>query len=235
MLFFILLGLGIISCVVFNYLRVKEGAIKALLVKGFTSVLFVSCGAVAAAGNLDSENIMFALFVIVGLVFGLMGDIWLDLKWMCPDDNETYTFAGFGAFMIGHLVYISGLLTFYADFSKPLHIVVPAVLAAVMAAVVILLEKPQKLNYGRFKAITAVYGFVLIFMTLLSGSLAFMNGFDNMVLNFMFAGGVFFLISDLILSGTYFGEGKNRPVDIVTNHATYYIAQFLIASSLLFI
>ena len=38
---------------------------------------------------------------------------------------------------------------------------------------------------------------------------------------------------DLILSGTYFGEGKNRPVDIVTNHVTYYIAQFVIAGSLL--
>ncbi len=56
-----------------------------------------------------------------------------------------------------------------------------------------------------------------------------------MTLNFMFAGGIFFLISDLILSGTYFGEGKNRPVDIIINHVTYYIAQFLIASSLLFL
>ena len=47
--------------------------------------------------------------------------------------------------------------------------------------------------------------------------------------------GVFFIISDLILSGTYFGEGKNRPVDIITNHATYYLAQFIIASAILFI
>lgn len=235
MLYFFLLGLGVISCIIFNYLRVKEGAVKALLMKGFTSVLFVSCAAAATASNIESANIMFALFVIVGLVFGLMGDIWLDLKWMCPDDNDTYTFAGFGAFMIGHLVYICGLFIYFVDFSKPLHIVIPVVLAVLMITVVIMLEKPLKLNYGKFKPISAIYGFILIFMTLLSGSLAFMNGFGNMTLNFMFAGGVFFLISDLILSGTYFGEGKNRPVDIVTNHAAYYIAQYLIASSLLFI
>ena len=51
----------------------------------------------------------------------------------------------------------------------------------------------------------------------------------------MFIGGVFFAISDLILSGTYFSTGKDRPVDVITNHATYYIAQFIIASSILFI
>ena len=51
----------------------------------------------------------------------------------------------------------------------------------------------------------------------------------------LFVGGVFFLISDLILSGTYFGEGKDRPVDIVTNHMTYYIAQYLIALSIAFV
>ena len=99
----------------------------------------------------------------------------------------------------------------------------------------VLLEKPMKMVYGKFKAITAIYGFVLAFMTFLSASLAIMNKFENMTLNFMFAGGVFFLISDLILSGTYFGEGKRRPVDVITNHTTYYAAQFLIAASLMFI
>ena len=62
-----------------------------------------------------------------------------------------------------------------------------------------------------------------------------MNHFDVMTLNIMFVGLVFFLISDLILSGTYFGEGKDRPVDVITNHAAYYIAQFIIATSIAFI
>lgn len=235
MLFYVLLAFGIISCVAFNVLRVKEGGVKALLIKGLTSVLFVGCGAAAAMLNTGSENFSFALLVIVGLVLGLMGDIWLDLKWIYPKDNDIFTFAGFGAFMSGHFLFIAGLFINYVDFSKPLYIIVPAILALVLAIGTLVIEKPMKMVYGKFKAITAVYGFVLAFMTFLSASLAIMTNFANMTLNFMFAGGVFFLISDLILSGTYFGEEKRRPVDIITNHATYYTAQFLIAASLMFI
>lgn len=235
MLFYVLLAFGIVSCVVFNVLRVKEGGVKALLIKGLTSVLFVGCGAAAAMQNTDSNSFSFALLVIVGLVFGLMGDIWLDLKWIYPQDNDIFTFSGFGAFMTGHIMFISGLFINYVDFSQVKYIVIPAILALLLAVGTLVIEKPMKMVYGKFKAITAVYGFVLAFMTFLSASLAIMNRFENMTLNFMFAGGVFFLISDLILSGTYFGEGKRRPVDIVTNHVSYYAAQFLIAASLLFV
>ena len=235
MLFYVLLALGIVSCVVFNVLRVKEGGVKALMIKALTSSLFVGCAAAAAGQNMGSDNFSFALCVIVGLVFGLMGDIWLDLKWIYPKDNDIFTFAGFGAFMIGHILFLSGLAVNYVDFSKPLYIIVPVILAIVLAVGTLVIEKPMKMVYGKFKAITAVYGFVLALMTFMSGSLAIMYSFECMTLNFMFVGGVFFLISDLILSGTYFGEGKRRPVDIITNHATYFIAQFLIAASLMFI
>lgn len=235
MLYFIVLALGIIATVAFLVKRVKEGGVKAAMLKAFASTLFIGTGVAAAATVIGSEKFSFALLVIMGLVLGLMGDIWLDLKWVYPESNDTYTFAGFGAFMIGHFMFLAGLFIHYADFSQPLYIVIPAVLALLLGVGVVALEKPMKMVYGKFKAITGVYGFVLAFMTFLSGGLALMNGFKEMTLNFMFAGGVLFLISDLILSGTYFGEGKRRPVDIITNHVSYYAAQFVIASAILFI
>lgn len=235
MIYFVLLILGIIFCVVFNIIRVKEGGIKALLLKTLTSSLFVCCAAAATVRNLNSDNLVFALFVIVGLVFGLLGDIWLDLKWIYSKDNDVFTFSGFACFLIGHLVYISGMFSTYVDYSKPLYIIVPVALAVIIAMGMVLLEKPMKLNYGKFRVIVGVYSFILVLMAFLSGSLALMYGFECKTLVMLFIGGVFFLISDFILSGTYFGEGKRRPFDIVTNHATYYIAQFLIAGSLLFI
>ena len=50
----------------------------------------------------------------------------------------------------------------------------------------------------------------------------------------LIAGGVLFAVSDLILSGTYFGEGKERPFDIISNAITYYLAQYVIAFSIMF-
>ena len=235
MLYFIALALGIVATIAFLVKRVKEGGVKAAMLKAFASTLFIATGVAAAASVIGADKFSFALFVVMGLVMGLMGDIWLDLKWVYPETNDTYTFAGFGSFMIGHFFYLAGLFIHYADFTKPLYIVIPAVVALLLGGGVVILEKPMKMVYGKFKAITGVYGFVLGFMTFLSGSLALMHNFKEMTLNFMFVGGVLFLLSDLILSGTYFGEGKRRPVDIVTNHVAYYAAQFVIASAVLFI
>ena len=234
-IYFIALALGIIATVAFLVKRVKDGGVKAAMLKAFASTLFIATGVAAAATVINAEKFSFALFVVMGLVMGLMGDIWLDLKWVYPETNDTYTFAGFGSFMIGHFFYLAGLFIHYADFAKPMYIVIPAVIALLLGGGVVILEKPMKMVYGKFKAITGVYGFVLGFMTFLSGSLALMYNFKEMTLNFMFVGGVLFLLSDLILSGTYFGEGKRRPVGIVTNHVAYYAAQFVIASAVLFI
>ena len=80
-----------------------------------------------------------------------------------------------------------------------------------------------------------LYSFILSLMMGTAGSLAVMHSFNNMTLNLMFIGGIFFIVSDLILSGTYFGEGKERPIDLISNIAIYYIAQYVIAFSVLFL
>ena len=67
----------------------------------------------------------------------------------------------------------------------------------------------------------------------MSISFAIMYKFNNWTLNLIAIGGILFASSDLILSGTYFGEGKERPIDITINSVLYYFAQFAIAFSLL--
>lgn len=233
-MYYPVLALGVIATVIFLFLRVKRGGVDATIAKAFASLLFILT-AVAACATSHAPYDIFNYFIIGGLVLGLLGDIWLDLKWVYPESNDKYTFTGFISFGIGHFFFLAGLFLRFADFSKSLYIIVPIILSALIGFVITLMEKPLKLVYGKFKTISGIYGGILVFMTLLSGSLALMSEFKVMTLNFMFIGGILFLISDLILSGTYFGEGKNRPVDVVTNHVSYYAAQFVIASSLLFL
>jgi hypothetical protein len=70
---------------------------------------------------------------------------------------------------------------------------------------------------------------------LVSGGLALFYGWQEWALNFLFAGGILFTISDLVLSKTYFGTGHERPIDFVLNYFTYYPAQFLMATSVAYL
>jgi hypothetical protein len=123
----------------------------------------------------------------------------------------------------------------FFDGQSPLYIILPLVGGLLISVCNLFIAKPMKLDYSGYKVISIIYGFFLFSMTLSSLSLSIMVGFNNVTLIMMFAGGLLFTISDLILSGTYFGKGKERPVDIITNSVTYYAAQFVIALALFFI
>ena len=227
---------GALALALFLRERVRGHTLKAALWKSLTSALFValavSAWVFAAAGGALP---ILGAFVVPGLVFGLMGDIWLDLKFVYPADDLPLTYAGFAAFGVGHILYQLGLIRQFYVHGSPAYVLIPLGLALLLAVGNALMEKPMKLRYGQMKPVVIAYGFLLFFTLLLSGSLALLHAWRETALNLFFAGSVLFALSDLILSGTYFGEGKDRPADVVLNHLSYYAAQFLIAFSLAFI
>lgn len=232
-LFIISLIAGAAMLVLFLTLRVKKADSRAAVAKAITSLCFILTALSAAYANGNTSVYKFALLVVAGLVCGLLGDIWLDLKFVYPSDGDFFTYAGFLSFAAGHFFYIAAVI---CGIGFSIKAVICAVAAAVLAAVVIAFtEKPMKLVYGKFKKISCFYAAVLFGITVFCASSAIFISTERTTAIIMTAGAVFFVISDLILSGTYFGEGKNRPSDVITNHVTYYIAQFLIASSVLFI
>lgn len=226
--------MGAITLCVFLRERTKNGAgAKAVILKAQVSILFLIAWGILATQSMAGAT-AYTLFIGAGLAFGLLGDIWLDLKFCCRDGEEdTFTTMGFASFAVGHVMYVAAI-AFGVSAFKPLAILPAAGIAVVAALVVYFGEKAMKLNYGSYKMISTLYGALMFFMTALAlFSAIFAGAKDNMHLIVMFIGGVFFIASDLILSGTYFGEGKNRPVDIITNHAAYYVAQYIIAATLL--
>jgi uncharacterized membrane protein YhhN len=166
--------------------------------------------------------------VFIELCFGLLGDICLDQKDMYAAHKETYTFAGFIAFMTGHLFFIAGMLFTYCPDWKTLLPGAAAGLAVGFGC--LLMAKPMKMDFGRFKLITVIYGFVLTFM--IGTAFACYAAYKTVQPLWMGIGGISFLLSDLILSQTYFGKGHDKPLDYVLNYVLYYGAQFVIAFSL---
>ena len=215
---------GMISLAFYIPEKLRGYTVRAVLMKSVVSLLFV---AVAVSAR---STAVLAPFIILGLVFGLLGDIWLDLKYVFPSYDSIFTYAGFSVFGIGHVLYCTGLLFQYG---AGRYLICSFVLAAATAGAVLLMEKMMKLSYGKMKPVVLIYSFLLFSTVFIAGGLLYVK--REPALWFIFIGIAFFAISDLILSGTYFGDGKKRPLDIISNYLFYYIGQFLIAYGLAFV
>lgn len=229
----LLICLGFLSAVCYLRQSVRRASVYAVLLKSLTSTLFVMTGLCAclASGSVSSADVL----ILSGLVFGLLGDIWLGLRPVFPREDSVFLYAGFGAFSVGHILFMIGLITGFGSSSRPLHLIIPFVLAGLSAVGFMMLEKPMKLDYGQMRAVCFFYGFLLFSMLFTAAGLALSHGFRNPTLDLFSAGALLFVLSDLILSRSFFGKGHDRPLDQISNIATYYAAQYLIAFSLLFL
>lgn len=233
--YWILIICAAVALVLYVREKIKAYSLKAVLIKSVVSALFIAVGLYGLFGPAQyGDGFPAGVFIIMGLVCGLLGDIWLDLKYVFPEQDLLFTYAGFAAFGVGHVLYIAGMLVRFFPPGGMAYVLVPIALAIVVSFINAALEKPMKLNYGRMKPTVIAYGALLFSTLLLSGSLALSYGWQEPALNLMFAGAILFTISDLVLSGTYFGTGHERPIDFVLNYFTYYPAQFLIATALMF-
>lgn len=224
-----LLIIGILATAVFLVLRVKRGGIAALYAKAVASLCFIATAIVAT-----NENRLFLDFgslMIFGLVFGLLGDVWLDLKWIYLQDKDSYLYSGFIFFLLGHVCFVTAAFK-VGPYTAP-SVIIAVVVALVIALIALLMEKPMKMHYGKFKWIVFLYSFTLALTMTMAITLAVITGFERMW-TVMSVGGILFLLSDLVLSGMYFGEGKNTSFNVILNHTLYYAAQFIMAATVLF-
>lgn len=229
-------ALGLVFMIAFLVKCNKKRSVGGVFTKMTVSLFFIMTAFFGInhviSTTADMTVIKYGLMVVIGLVFGLLGDIYLDQKWVYPEDDEKYLYAGFAVFAVGHFFYV-GAMIMKAEISF-VHMLIAIALAFVIAIVNALLEKPSKLDYGKFRPIVFLYsavvgltmttaGVALVATYLAEGNLAVCVPY----IVFTLAGGLF-LISDIILSGQYFGP-RNTPVNFVLNHVTYYIAQYMIA------
>ena len=229
------LSIGVLLLGTFLYFRVKEKRTIAVILKGCTSLMFIATAVVAWLTS-KNPNHMFGLLVIIGLFFGLLGDVFLDLKYMTQNKERLFTVLGFLSFLVGHVFFITGLFIFFFDFNaSPFYLIIPALVTALLVVVTLLMEKFTMIRYGDMKLYVVLYGIFLFFAVSIYMSACIQSGWHNSTLILMFAGLVAFSLSDLILNNTYFASGFTTPPFIISNHVIYYAAQFTIAIALFFL
>lgn len=216
--------------------RLKRCTLKCVFLKTAVSLVFVSVAVLAVfSENLTGLSGVMAVLITVGLVSGLTGDIWLDLKFVFPDKDSAFTMAGFICFGVEHILIIIGILVRFGQGMHPILIVLAFGISTGVSLTNLSFEKKFGYNYDSMKGAVAGYGIVIFSMLLTTGFLNLYTQKFVPALVLIFTGAILFVFSDMILSGNYFKKGRNRSIDILLIHLSYYPAQFLIATSLVFL
>jgi len=224
----IVLVLSILSVITYIIIEHMKKPLLALMVKGFASLSFISVFAASIFGRVQFIDKSVVSFVLLGLVAGLMGDLYLALRPLRPKaENEKIILGGIICFSTGHVFYIIALLSLsgFHWISIPISIV--------MTAIVIIGSKVMKFQMGIAKYPTYFYSlliFLMIGQTIGHGIATEFGGFEIL----MVVGAILFGVSDLILAPIYY-QGKDTKLLITLNLVTYYAAQILIAASIYFL
>ena len=214
-----------------------EKCTKSLVLKMVCATMFVSVGVLSMfiSNNFSS----YAITMLVGLVFGWVGDYFLHAK-----PSNVYFVTGFSSFLIGHFFYIGAyvrvlpkLFPDYKMLNAPELIIgaVVLVLATVMLKVTKMKMTPKIVEVGIW-----VYFIILTFMFTKATSLGYhqwQSGAQGGILPFLVLtlGSFCFVLSDASLGVIMFADQrKNYPLKIF-NILTYFWGQIMLASSILFI
>ena len=160
------------------------------------------------------------LLVVAALVFGWIGDVFLLVK------SKTSMLLGIIAFALGHISYITSMLSAYRTPLRPLNILIP--IALCIAWIIFVCLKLLPYAPKSLKKPGLVYAFLLS-CTGLSALYQFLStGKDAFLIAFI--GGLFFMLSDTLLTGQqYRKELKHGNFYVML---TYIIAQTLLVCGL---
>lgn len=235
MIMYILGAIAVLLTIIFIVVRVTKGGVLGVYTKTLASVAFIVLGLFGAYVNGFS---LVALFMILGLIFGLLGDIVLDLKVVYKEHNNSHLNSGMLCFGVGHIMYFVALTLYITNTAfitntkmMPILLIALAVGLFITTLIMTFGAPTLKLNFGKFKVQTALYTFALTFMTAYAFTAA-----TFLPELFIFAVGLFLIfVSDLVLSNQYFGGKQDSKLLTIINHAIYYLGQITIAVMIYFL
>ena len=227
----ILIALGAIFTSIFIYGKLTNYSWRTTMFKTIDSLLFLSLG-IYLFFYKGQPNV--GIFIILGLTFGLLGDVALAFKRIAKDKDKFFTLLGMTFFIIGHIFYTTGLFFNYYVPGNVIHIIIPLVAALLIALSIVFIELKLKFKLGGFKYFGIVYFTALFSVSMSCLSLNILHQFQSTFLVLMLVGAIIFASSDILLTRTYFKENCPKGF-LISTSITYYLAQFLIAFTLFFL
>ena len=212
---------GIVLQMLFIMIEHKKQYVPAVILKGSASLIFCVIGWFAK--NAASQS--FAQWIFAGLVFGMLGDIALNLRFVFPEKGQKIFLGGIVLFLIGHILYLAALIPLCR------HLLLCTVIGAVLAALLLgYIFKTMQVKTA-FKIFGIFYLGAVIIMTCTAIGILIENPQTYTALYAV--GAVLFTLSDIILIFNTFGS-QERFSRRIANLSLYYFGQLLIAFSLFF-
>lgn len=228
MTYFISLGVGIFASLYFCIKRTKGCNVNNVMLKIISSLFFLVTAVFGIIENPDAST--YGALILFGGILGLCGDITLDLRGIYEEHFHQYLNSGFLFFLVGHIFY-SVAIALFSEL-KLWHIAVCVGCSIVVSIGNLFIGKLMKMVYGKYKLIVSLYVVFLSTTVFLSLAAMIVSGFTGKYI-VLAVGTILFFLSDVVLSGTYFGEGMDGPFFLFINHFLYYAGQYLIASSIM--
>lgn len=219
----VLVLIGIILQLLFIKAEHEEKYVFADILKGSASLAFVLIGLIGYQTDINSAS--FSSKILIGLIFGMIGDILLNLRFVFAKIGQKIFLAGIAAFLTGHILYLVALIPYGAHLL--LSVIVGALLAAALLAYIF---KTMDVKTA-FKIFGIVYLGAVIIMTCIAIDSALTNRTVSSVIYAI--GAVLFTASDIVLIFNTF-SGVTKFSLRITNLLLYYLGQLLIAFSLFF-
>ena len=196
----ILIVLGCVLQGLFIKTEHEEKHLTADILKGAAALMFVLIG-LSAEGSGPGDHLF-----VAGLIFGMIGDILLNLRYVFPKQGQKIFLGGIVAFLIGHLLYLAGLIP---QASSPWL-------------------WPMEVKKS-FKIFGVFYLGAVFIMTAIAIGIAIFSPSKRAIVYCV--GAFLFTVSDVVLIFNTF-SGVTKFSMRIANLSLYYAGQILIACSL---
>lgn len=193
--------------------------LAALVLKAAASLMFILLAFLLAH---NAANGSYATLIIVGLVFGAIGDVCLNLRHLVGERGRQVFMIGIASFLIGHLFYLFALIL-----QSPRMLLWALPLCAVLSFFLLHFILNRIDVQGGIRSFGIVYLVVVFLIASCALGLLLVEP-DNSAHLLFVLGAILFAGSDVLLVLGQFGK-KKQPSFRPLNLSLYYIGQICIA------